>query len=182
MTNNGREARDEIIWVIPKLAPDGRPVSVRWHLTSAESGRKTVRASAVAAQGAEHGQQVETVFKGAAALHWEASFDQQTVPVDRSGMLTVTVRNTGSEVARNVRLVVGLPKEVTHIKSTPGGQAKPDQVAFEARDIPAGKVVEYSVQFRGEQVGQAHFQPTLSADVLGAEPLRANKYVEIVRR
>ena len=55
-------------------------------------------------------------------------------------------------------------------------------VAFEARDIPPGKAVEYSLQFRGENAGQAHFQPSLFADVLGAEPLRTNKYVEVVRR
>jgi uncharacterized repeat protein (TIGR01451 family) len=182
MTNNGREGRDRIEWVIPKLPPNDRPYSVRWRLAAAESGRKSVRAAAVAAQGAEGSQVVETVFKGAAALHWDAAFDQPTVPVDRSGMLTVTVKNSGSETAKNVRVEVGVPGEVKVIRATPGGQEKTGKVAFEARDIPPGRVVEYSLQFRGENAGQAHFQPTLYADVLGAEPLRTSKYVEILRR
>ena len=75
-----------------------------------------------------------------------------------------------------------MPREVKVIQATPAGQEKLGKVVFAARDIPAGKAVEYSLQFRGEQAGQAHFQLSLYADVLGADPLRTNKYVEIVPR
>jgi uncharacterized repeat protein (TIGR01451 family) len=181
MTHNGRESRDQIVWIIEKMPPDDRPVSVRWKLASTESGRKTIRASAVAPQGAESSQQVETVFKGSAALHWDTSFDNPTVAVDHPGMLTVTVRNTGSEPAKNVRVEISVPREVSVIRATPDGEEKSGRVVFAARDIPPGKVVEYSLQFRGEQAGQAHFQPSLFADVLGPDPLRTNKYVEVRR-
>jgi uncharacterized repeat protein (TIGR01451 family) len=182
MTNGGKETRDQITWVIPKLPPDDQPYSLRWQLTSAESSRKSIRAAAVAPQGAEHSQQVETVFKGSAALHWETTFDQPTVPVDRSGMLTITVRNTGSEPARKVRLTVTVPREVSLIKTTPDGKDQGGTLSFESKDLAGGKSAVYSVQFRGETTGAAHFQMSLSADALGAEPLRAAKNVEITRR
>lgn len=181
MTNGGREVRDQITWIIPRLPPDDKPYSVRWSLTSTDSGRKTVRAAAAAAEGVEHAQQVETVFQGAAALHWETTFDQPTVTVDRSGMLTIVVKNTGSEVARNVRVAVAAPKEVSLIKVSPAHSVKVGKLVFEARDLPPGKVAEYSIQFRGEQPGPAYFEATLNADVLGSDPLRTNKSVEIIR-
>jgi uncharacterized repeat protein (TIGR01451 family) len=183
MTNGGKESKDQITWLIPRLPPDDQPYALRWQLTSAESSRRTIRASAVAPQGAEHSQQVETVFKGSAALHWETAFDQPTVPIDRSGMLTITVRNTGSEPARNVRLTVTLPQEVSLIKTTPEPKDKTGgTLTFEPKDLPGGKTAVYSVQFRGETTGSAHFQMNLAADVFGAEPLQAAKNLEITRR
>lgn len=183
MTNGGTETRDSMTWIIPRMTPGGSPYSVRWQLTATEAGRKSVRAAATATEGPDHSQMVETVFSGAPVLRWESAFDRGTLPVDRTGTLRIAVKNSGSDTARNVRVVVVLPREVSFLRSTPETpKERAEQVTFPARDLGPGEFAEYTLEFRAEQVGSAHFQATLSSDALGAEPLRSQKYVEITRR
>ena len=181
MTNGGQVYRDQVQWTIPKLAPGDRE-TFRWSLQTSASGRKTVRATAVS-RGLEESANVETVFAGAAVLHWETSFDQPTVGIDRQGIYTVKVTNTGSEAASGARLVVDLPPKgaVSVVEVSPVNKRAGDQITFEPRTIAAGKSEIFSITFKGEQIGKAYFNAKLAAPALGEKPIGAEKYVEITR-
>ncbi len=182
MTRGGKEYQGQVVWTLPKLAP-GESQAVRWGVQAANGGRKQVRAAAVAGRGVEDTAKAETVFQGAAVLHWESGFDRDTVALDQQGVFTVRVRNTGSEPATNVRLTVDLPKGlVALVQASPGYKKTGEQVAFEVRTIAAGKAETFTITFKGEERGQAYFTAKLSADALGDRPLGAEKYVDVVRR
>lgn len=183
MTLGGKENQGLVTWTVPKLPP-GESRSFRWGLQSSGGGRKQVRATAASGR-VEDVSRAETVFQGTAVLHWTQGFDRDTVAYDQQGVLTVRVRNSGSEPAANVKLSVALPKNL--IKLVPG-QVSPaykqdgDTILFDARTVAAGKTETFTIPFSGEQFGRAFFDLKLSADVLGDKPLGAAKYVEIVRR
>lgn len=182
MTRGGKEYQGQVLWTIPKLAP-GESQSVRWGLQSLSGGRRQIRAAAVAGRGLEDTARTETVFQGTAALHWQTSFDRDTVAIDRQGVMTIAVRNSGTEAAANVRLNVTLPKgSVSFVQASPTFKQTGDTVTFEALSVPAGKSETFTITFRGEQYGRAYFNAKLSADALGDRPLGAEKYVEIVRK
>ncbi len=181
ITNGGQVYRDQVIWTIPKLAPGDRE-SFRWSLQTNSAGRRSIRATAVAGRGLEDTKTVETVFQGTPVLNWETSFDRATVGMERQGLMTVKVANSGSESASNVRLVVDLPRGmISLIEASPAYKRTGDQVVFEPLLITAGRAQLFSITFKGEQLGKANFAAKLNADSLGAKPLRAEKYVEIVR-
>jgi uncharacterized repeat protein (TIGR01451 family) len=181
MTRGGKEYQGQVLWTIPKLAP-GESQSVRWGLQCSGGGRRAVRAVATA-RGLEDLARTETVFPGAAILHWQSSFDRDTVAIDQQGVFTVVVRNSGTEAAANARLSVVLPKgSVSLVQASPLYKQTGDTVSFDPRAIPAGKSETFTITFRGEQYGRAYFTAKLSADALGDRPLGAEKYVEVVRK
>lgn len=177
-TNGGQIYRDGVVWVIPRLTA-GDSFLFKWDLKAKTAGRKTVRAEAASDRGLSHSMDVQTVFAGAAALVWEQRFDQPTVNVDRTGMFTVKVTNSGSEAAKQVKLVVTLPEQVKLVQATPAHQQEGNRITFEPRDIAAGGAESFSITFRGEQTGAAYFQATLTALSLGDRPMTAEKYVQI---
>jgi uncharacterized repeat protein (TIGR01451 family) len=182
VTRGGREYRGMVSWIIEKLAP-GEKQSYRWGLQSTGGSRKQIRANADAGRGVEDSKLVETFFPGSADLHWETRFDNPTVTVDRQGLMTIRVKNTGTDSATNVRLSVEIPKDVvSFVQATPNAKQVGEMVQFDARNIAAGKTEEYTITFRGEQYGRAVFNAKLAADLLGDRPEGAVKYVEVVRK
>ncbi|QEL20345.1 COG1361 family protein [Limnoglobus roseus] len=181
MTRGGKESQGQVYWTIPKLAP-GESQSVRWGLLSSGGGRKQVRAAAIAGR-VEDTAKAETVFQGTAILHWNTSFDRDTVAYDQQGVMTIRVSNSGSEPAANVKLSVELPKSlVSVVQVSPAYKKDGEKIIFDTRTVAAGKAETFTITFKGEQFGRAFFNAKLSADALGDKPLGAEKYVEIVRR
>jgi len=175
-TNGGQISRDQVVWTVPKLAA-GDSFLFKWDLRSQAAGRKTVRAEAASDRGLRDAMEVQTVFAGTAALSWETRFESATVVVDRTGMFTVKATNAGSEVAKNAKLVVTLPPEVSFVQATPAFKQDGQKLVFEPRDVRIGGTEVYSITFRGEKSGQAFFKATLEAE--GTKPMNAEKYVQI---
>jgi uncharacterized repeat protein (TIGR01451 family) len=175
-TNGGQITRDAVVWTIPKL-PAGDSFLFKWDLRSQAAGRKTIRVEASSDRGLRDQMTVESVFVGTAALKWETRFESATVTVDKTGMFTVKVTNAGSEVAKNARLAVTLPPEVSLVQATPAYKQDGQKLVFDSRDVRIGGTEIYSITFRGEKSGQAYFKATLDAD--GTKPMNAEKYVQI---
>lgn len=178
-TEGGQVYRDAIVWVVPKLDP-GEAVSVRYGLKATTTGRRVVVASAADARKSRDSQELATVFQGTAALVWEQVPDPAALAKGRNGTLTVRVRNTGGEDARNVRLEVELPPaDVSFVQATP--QVRPDgnKVVFGPEVVPPGGQREFTITYTAARPGQAWFRFRLSADALGDRPLTTEKSVEI---
>lgn len=177
-TDGGQLYRDAIVWTIPKLEP-GEAMTLRYGLKAATSGRRVVTASATDARKTRDSQELPTVFQGTAALVWEQVPDPAALAKGRNGTVTVRVRNTGGEEARNVRLEVELPPEVGFIQATPQVRAENGKVQFGPEAVAAGGERVYTITYRAERPGQAWFRFRLSADALGDRPVSGEKAVEI---
>ncbi len=177
-TDGGVLSREGIVWTIPKLEA-GEGVTLRYGLKLATSGQRVVTATATDARKTRDAQELTTVFQGTAALVWEQAPDPAAVAKGRSGTVTVRVRNTGGEEARNVRLDVDLPAEVVFVQATPQVRAEAGKVQFGPEAVPAGGERVYTITYRAERAGQAWFRFRLSADALGDRPVTTEKSVEI---
>ncbi|CAN5185388.1 N/A [soil metagenome] len=176
-TNGGQLYQGQVQWVIPKLTA-GDSYLVKWTMQSSTAGRKTIRAEAVSSN-VRDAQDVQTVFAGAAALNWDLKFEQPTVPVDKTGMFTVKVSNSGSEAAKNVKLVLMLPPEVSFVQATPKFKVDGQKLIFDPRDLKAGTSDTFSITFRGERTGPGYFVSKLTSESLGEKPMTSEKYVQI---
>lgn len=177
-TNGGQIYQGQVVWGIARIAP-GDSYLFKWDLRSSSAGRKTIRAEAVSDRGLRDSMDVDTVFSGTAALNWETRFEQATVGLDRNGMFTVKLTNSGNETSKAAKITVILPDGVSFVQATPAHKVDGLKVTFDARDVRAGGNEVFSITFRGDKPGSAFFHAKLESD--GAKPLSAEKYVQITR-
>jgi uncharacterized repeat protein (TIGR01451 family) len=120
-----------------------------------------------------------TLFEGVASLAWETIPEPAAIAVGRNGTFTVRVKNNGGEPARNVRVEIELPPEVTLERVTPNVRPSGSRISFPAEVVPAHGERTYTITFKGQKSGQAWFTATMHADALGEQPLTTQKAVEI---
>jgi uncharacterized repeat protein (TIGR01451 family) len=177
MTNGGQRYRDQVAWLIPQLEP-GEAQSFRLGLRANTTGQRTVRAAAHGSRGLEKARELRTSFQGTALLQWRAELDPQ-VSAGQQRVLTVRVENRGGEAAKNVRLRVELPQQVSVQQVTPKHRASPNLVEFDAVTVPANGEETFTITYQAERSGQAYFVMKLWADMLGEQPLTKEQAVEI---
>ncbi|VTR91784.1 repeat domain protein : Conserved repeat domain protein OS=Planctomyces brasiliensis (strain ATCC 49424 / DSM 5305 / JCM 21570 / NBRC 103401 / IFAM 1448) GN=Plabr_1405 PE=4 SV=1 [Gemmata massiliana] len=177
-TDGGQILRDSIMWQIPRLEP-GEAQTFRYELKASTTGRRTVTSQVSDARGTRASQEVATTFAGAAALAWETKFDSLTVQVGKQGVLTVEVKNTGSEAGRNVRVQVEVPDNVSVVQTTPSVRVEGNLVQFNAESVPSNGKATYTLTFKGMKADQAEFRIRMNADSLGDRPLTTLKTVSI---
>lgn len=178
-TDGGQIYRDSIIWTLPRLEA-GESQSFRFGVKASTTGRRVVTASATDARNQKAGQEVATVFAGTAALVWETTFNPQTIQTGKQGTFTVKVKNNGGEPARDVRLRLDVPDEVTVVEVTPKTRVEGQVLAFAAEVIPAYGEKTYTLTIQGAKAGQAWFKIALAADCLGDRPMQTEKMVEVI--
>ena len=185
MTRGGQPQSGRIVWVVPRMSP-GEAYSVRYGLRALASGKQTIRAAVAipdgSTSGAETSRELVTAFQGTPDLTWDATEDPTTVSVGKQGLLTVRVRNTGTEAAKDIRLRVELPaSETQFVQATPkDSRASANTVSFNETTIPAGGSVTYSITYQATRAGQAWFRLRLEGDALGNRPLTKEHAVEVV--
>jgi uncharacterized repeat protein (TIGR01451 family) len=177
MTDGGQRYRDQVVWAVPQLKP-GEAQSFRLGLRANTTGQRTVRAAAWNGRGLEKARELRTSFQGTALVQWRAELDPQ-VTLGQQRQLTVRVENHGGEPARDVRLRVVLPSQVTPVQASPRHQPSANEIAFDAVTIPANGEETFTVTYRADRTGQAYFTLKLSADTLGEQPLIKEQAVEI---
>lgn len=177
MTNGGQRYRDQVSWTVPQLKP-GEAQSFRLGLKANTTGQRTVRAAARDARGLEKARELRTSFQGTALLQWHAELDPQ-VSAGQQRVLTVRVENRGGEAAKNVRLRVDLPQQVSVQQATPKNRSSANMVEFDAVSVPANGEETFTITYKAERAGQAYFIMKLAADTLGEQPLTKEQAVEI---
>lgn len=180
VTVGARRTKDTVQWLIPKLAAN-EAFDLRLNLESATSGKKVVKATAKESRtAAEDAKEVNTTFLGRADLTWKPDFDDVTVNVGKQGMITVKVRNQGTETEKGVRLRVQLPSQVRFVQGTPSQYKETaGELVFEPRPVLPGKTESYLITYEAKQAGPADFQLLLEAECLNGKPLSKNQRVEI---
>ena len=177
MTNGGQRYRDQVAWTVAQLKP-GEAQSFRLGLKANTTGQRTVRAAARDARGLEKARELRTSFQGTSLLQWHAELDPQ-VSAGQQRVLTVRVENRGGEAAKNVRLRVELPQQVSVQQATPKNRSSANLVEFDAVSVPANGEETFTITYKAERSGQAYFIMKLSADTLGEQPLTKEQAVEI---
>jgi uncharacterized repeat protein (TIGR01451 family) len=177
-TDGGQVYKDQITWTVPRLEP-GEAQSFRFGLRASTTGRRVVRASAQDTRRTSDAKDLAVVFQGFAALSWETEPNPVSLAVGRQGTFSVRVKNTGGEAARNVRVEVDVPAEVSLVQVTPNIRAETRTLKFAAEVIePYGEKL-YTITYRAEQSAQAWFKVKMTAEVLGDRPMQTEKAVEI---
>lgn len=180
-TDGGQVFRDQIVWTIAKLEP-GEARSFHFALKAAgATGQRTVSATATDARKTRDAKELRTVFEGTAALVWETEPKPVSLAVGRQGTFTVRVRNNGGAAARNVRIEVELPPEVSLVQTTPNVRPAGPTVLFPAEVVEPGLDGEkvYTITYEARQSAQAWFKVKMAAEALGEKPLQTEKAVSI---
>lgn len=177
-TEGGQVYRDSVVWSVPKLEP-GEARSFRYGIKASTTGRRIVVASATDARKVRSADEVATLFQGLASLSWETEPEPVALAVGRQGTFTIRVKNTGGEEARNVRVEVELPAEVSLKQSTPDVRPSGSKMLYGPSTIPAYGEAVYTITYEAKQSAQAWFKAKLTADSLGDRPLVTDKAVSI---
>lgn len=177
-TEGGQVARGAITWTVPRLDP-GEARSFRFGLKAPTTGRRVISVHAADARKVTATDELATLFQGVASLSWTTELEPAALAVGRQGTFTVRVRNSGGEDARNVRLELELPPEVTLKQSTPDIRAAGNRLAYGPSSIGAYGEAVYTITYEAKQSAQAWFRVKLTAEALGDRPLTTEKAISI---
>ena len=119
-------------------------------------------------------------FQGAASLSWQTDLNPPYLSAGTRGTLTVRVRNTGAEPARNVKVEVTMPPEVGLHQTTPSVRAGMGPIVFPTETVAAHGEATFTITYDARQPATAHFRIRMTADALGDRPMVTEKSVEIV--
>ncbi len=180
VTAGARRTKDQVQWVLPRL-PAGEAFDLRLHLESATSGKKIVKATAKESRTAvEDAKEVTSTFLGRADLTWKPEFDDVSVNVGKQGLITVKVKNQGTETDKGLRLRVELPANVRFVQGTPKQYKETaSEVLFDARPIPPGTTEIFTITYEAKQSGPGNFRLTLEAESLNSKALTKEQVVQI---
>ena len=184
MTANGQRYRDSLVWTIPDkeggpLKP-GEAYEVRFKLSAETTGRRTVRSTAEGGKGLEQSAEFSTVFQGTAVLQWsEVKVDRVQIQIGTQALLTVKVRNRGSEAATGVRLRVELPPELAHVETTPQAQRAGNELVFAPITVRPGADETYTITVKGVKEGTTGVRLKLEAEALGGSPLTKEQEIQV---
>jgi uncharacterized repeat protein (TIGR01451 family) len=177
-TEGGQIYRDQITWTLPRLEP-GDAQSFRFAIRAGTTGNRAVAANVQDSRKTRASDKTETLFEGTAALRWDTIPNPAALAVGRQGTFTVKVRNGGGEAARNVRVEVELPAEVSLVQATPNVRPEGRVLKFAPEVIDPSRETVYTITYRAEQSAQAWFKVRMTADALGERPILTEKAVEI---
>ena len=106
--------------------------------------------------------------------------DDVSVNVGKQGLITVKVKNQGTETDKGMFLKVELPDRVKFVEGSPKQyDLAGTTVIFKARPIPPGQTETFTVTYEAKQAGPAYFRLMLDGDSLGMKPLTKEQLVQI---
>ena len=180
VTTGARRTKDQVAWTLPKL-PAGEAHDFRVTLESPTSGKKQVKAAAKETRTAvEDAKEVTSTFQGRADLTWKPEFEDASVNVGKQGLITVKVKNQGTETDKGLRLRVELPPNAKFVEGSPKQYKEAGaEVIFEPRPIAPNGTETFTVTYEAKQAGPAYFRLRLEAESLGDKPLLKEQVVQI---
>jgi len=180
VTAGARRTKDTVMWMLPKL-PAGEAFDLRLSLESATSGKKVIKATAKESRTAvEDAKEVLSTFLGRADLTWKPDFEDVSVNVGKQGLITVKVKNQGTETDKGMLLRVELPANVQFVQGSPRQYTvNSSDVIFDARPIPPGATEIFTITYKANQSGPGNFRLTLEAESLNSKALTKEQVVQI---
>lgn len=126
-------SQNRVQWIVPSLGA-GRSQVLELVVSKADGGIVRHKAAAVY-RGMTLQGEAATEFEAVAALAYEFRGTPATVEVNGEVTYEITVRNSGTAAATNIRPTIELPPEMTLVKAEPENKADGRKVIFEP--IPA---------------------------------------------
>jgi uncharacterized repeat protein (TIGR01451 family) len=125
----GQELKDGVQWIVPSLPPNqSRTLEVV--LSKPDGGRVGHKVTAVY-RGLTVPADAATEFEAVAALRFDFRGSTPTVEVNGEVEYEITLRNSGSAPATNIRPVIVLPEELAVVKAEPENRVEGGRVTFE---------------------------------------------------
>jgi uncharacterized repeat protein (TIGR01451 family) len=125
----GQTLQNRVQWIVPSLGPNRSQV-LELSVSKADGGVVRHKVSAVY-RGLPVQAEAATEFEAVAALAYDFHGSPTTVEVNGEVVYEITLRNSGSAAATNIRPVIQLPPEVTLVKAEPENKADGGKVVFE---------------------------------------------------
>jgi uncharacterized repeat protein (TIGR01451 family) len=182
---NGQATKNSIVWDVPTdradgpLAP-GATFALNFALKSSRTGKQKIEVAGDAGRLMFDSQSTETTFSGSELLRPTVEFDGGVLTVGKSSLVTYSVKNLGSEMAKNVVLMVDTPMQVAAKQVSPNYSTDRGRITFKPVNIPPGDEVKFSITYEAMQDGRAAFDFSLSSDGL-TKPLTTQKAISITR-
>jgi uncharacterized repeat protein (TIGR01451 family) len=183
-SEGGQLVGNEVQWNLGSLEP-GAKRTVDVVLKATRVGRVCNRATAATDRGLTAQAEACTDFEGVPALLLEVVDNDDPVEVGARTSYTIIVRNQGSLVATNLRLVAYVPEQLAITRVTGPADHKKDgnQIAFEPLTLQPQAEARYVVHVQALRPGDLRFVVEMTADQLGERPVREEEstrvYVDI---
>ncbi len=125
----GQELKDGVQWIVPSLPPN-QSKTLEVVLSKPDGGRVGHKVTAVY-RGLPVQAEAATEFEAVAALRFDFRGTPATVEVNGEVTYEITLRNSGSAPATNIRPVIVLPEELAVVKAEPEHKVEGGKVTFE---------------------------------------------------
>lgn len=179
ISNSGRQQGKTITWNLGTLPPTSER-RVRVQLRASNKGQVMHRAQLDGDGRINATASLATKFKGIAGLSVNVR-DQDGLEVKQVGRYDITIRNTGTGDAHDVRLKAVVPGEmkITDVQGAVKNKIVGQTVIFEPITLGAGKQTECTIHVTAKKPGDVRFQIELEAKELTAGPLREQESTTI---
>jgi uncharacterized repeat protein (TIGR01451 family) len=126
---NGQNLQDRVQWIIPSLGPNQKQV-LEMVASKPEGGTLRHKIAAVY-RGLNLGAETATEFDAVAALSYEFRGTPTTVEIGGEVVYELSLRNSGSAAATNIRPTIELPPELSLVKAEPANKVEGGKLTFE---------------------------------------------------
>jgi uncharacterized repeat protein (TIGR01451 family) len=125
----GQQLPNRVQWIVPLLGA-GQTRVLELSVSKADGGFVAHKATAVY-RGLERQAEARTEFEAVAALQYEFRGTPATIEVNGEVVYEITLRNSGSAAATNIRPLIELPPELVLVKAEPENKPEGGKVVFE---------------------------------------------------
>ncbi|MFO0810030.1 MAG: hypothetical protein U0746_15520 [Gemmataceae bacterium] len=179
ISGGGQQFDSLVQWIVPSIGPNetrALEMSVRQ-----PKGGEVVHDIAAVYRGLTTQEVAKTLFEATPSLAWEVRGSPGSVPLNGEVTYAITVRNTGSAPATNVKPTVMLPPEVQLSKSPQpsGALVEQGKVTFDAVTVAPGARATFLVTAKAIRQGEARVAVELSADVY-TKPVQKSGEVTLI--
>ncbi len=170
ISSGGQQFESLVQWIVPTLAPNETRV-LELAVRQPKGGTVAHDVTAVY-RGLTQQASAATDFEATPVLTWEIRGNAPAVTMGREVTYTLTVQNTGSAPAKNVRPSMSLPSELTMTSSKPFGTLDAQgKVTFDAVEVAPGARAMFLVTAKASRQGEARVSAELAADVFATGPV-----------
>ncbi len=128
VSGGGQQLPDRVQWIVPTLRPN-QPQVFDLSVSKADGGIVRQKITAVY-RGLSQPAEAQTEFDAVAALAYDFRGSPTTIEVNGEVIYEITVRNTGSAAATNIRPTIELPPELAFVKAEPENKVEGGKVTF----------------------------------------------------
>ena len=178
-TNGGQFFRENVQWVIPKLAA-GENRTLNLAFVAKSAGKRKFNFACKADRGLEQKDDANLDFEGVASLNWKTDGDN-VATVGKEFKYRVELWNPGTAMAKNVKVVCTVPPEARLVEANPPlYHDDKGVVSFHSISLPPKTKATFTITCLAQKKGVATFHFDLLADHLSKSGTQHNEVLTII--